>query len=442
MPISRKDIYHYGYRIRAWGHANNPQRSEDSELRTGGLSSRRNVLRLAGVVGTGALAGCVGGAGLGGGQGIDTVTYGMLNPMTGPYGGLAEGQRQGAKLAVQHVNESDEFGFEMDAVYEDTEADASTGRQRAQKVVQQDGAQYIMGAISSSTALALNSFAESEEIIYNPGAAAMNITGAECNEWVFRAETHTAQIAEAVAPWTANNVGTKVWFHIADYAYGNSVRREWSSRMAEASDDFEEVGVSRSQLGSSNFGSYISQISNSDADVVVVGMTGGDLINFTAQAADQGLKDDVEIVSPTMTFQVVRNALGPAAYGTYGGVRYNAQVDTGDNHDFVSAYQQAYDSTPDSFARVAYDSIRMTAHGISEAGTNDPEEVKDVLAGLEVPSLFGPNQFRECDHQATNPVWAGENVEPDSGEAATVELREMIEGQDAIPSCDETNCDL
>ncbi|WP_170977398.1 ABC transporter substrate-binding protein [Halorussus salinisoli] len=411
-------------------------------MRTGGLSSRRNVLRLAGVVGTGALAGCVGGAGLGGGQGIDTVTYGMLNPMTGPYGGLAEGQRQGAKLAVQHVNESDEFGFEMDAVYEDTEADASTGRQRAQKVVQQDGAQYIMGAISSSTALALNSFAESEEIIYNPGAAAMNITGAECNEWVFRAETHTAQIAEAVAPWTANNVGTKVWFHIADYAYGNSVRREWSSRMAEASDDFEEVGVSRSQLGSSNFGSYISQISNSDADVVVVGMTGGDLINFTAQAADQGLKDDVEIVSPTMTFQVVRNALGPAAYGTYGGVRYNAQVDTGDNHDFVSAYQQAYDSTPDSFARVAYDSIRMTAHGISEAGTNDPEEVKDVLAGLEVPSLFGPNQFRECDHQATNPVWAGENVEPDSGEAATVELREMIEGQDAIPSCDETNCDL
>jgi branched-chain amino acid transport system substrate-binding protein len=417
------------------------QDENGSDRRTGGLSSRRNVLRLAGVVGTGALAGCIGGAGLGG-QGIDTVNYGVLNPMTGPYGGLAEGQRNGAELAVQHVNESDEFGFEIDAVYEDTEADTATGRRVAQKVVQQDGAQYLMGAISSSTALALNEFAESEEVIYNPGAAAMNITGSECNEYVSRAETHTAQIAEAVASWTANNVGTSVWFHIADYAYGQSVRREWKSRMQEASDDFEEVGVSRSQLGATNYGSYISQISNSDADVAVLGMTGGDLINFVGQAANEGLKDEVQLVSPTMTFQVVRNALGPAAYGTYGGVRYNAQIETGDNQDFVSAYEDAYDATPDSFARVAYDSIRMTAHGIAEAGTNDPEEVKDTLAGLEVPSIFGPNQFRECDRQATNPVWAGENVEPDSGDPATVALRQKVEGQDAIPSCDETDCDI
>ncbi|NHN61262.1 ABC transporter substrate-binding protein [Halorussus sp. JP-T4] len=362
--------------------------------------------------------------------------------MTGPYGGLAEGQRNGAKLAVQHVNQSDQFSFELNAVYEDTEADTATGRQAAQKVVQQDGAEFLMGAISSSTALALNSFAESEEIVYNPGAAAMNITGSECNEWVFRAETHTAQIAEAVAPWTANNVGTSVWFHIADYAYGQSVRQEWKSRMQEASDDFTEVGVSRSQLGASNYGSYVSQISNSDADVAVLGMTGGDLINFTKQAANSGLKQDVELVSPTMTFQVVRNALGPAAYGTYGGVRYNAQIETGDNREFVSAYRDAYGSTPDSFARVAYDSIRMTAHGIEEAGSSDPEEVKDTLPGLEVPSVFGPNTFRECDHQATNPVWAGENVEPDSGDAARVALRRKVEGKNAIPPCSETECDL
>lgn len=423
------------------GHENNPRDGDESGLRDDRLSSRRAFLSLAGVAGTGALAGCIGGAGLGG-QDIGTVTYGVLSPMTGPYGGLAQGQRRGAKLAVKHVNESDEFGFEIDAVYEDTEADTATGRQVAQKAVQQDGAQYLMGAISSSTALALNSFAESEEVVYNPGAAAMNITGAKCNEWVFRAETHTAQIAEAVAPWTANNVGTSVWFHIADYAYGQSVRQEWKPRMNEASDNFEEVGVSRSQLGATNYGSYISQISNSDADVAVLGMTGGDLINFTKQATNQGLKDTVQLVSPTMTFQVVRNALGPAAYGTYGGVRYNAQIETGDNQDFVSAYEEAYDSTPDSFARVAYDSIRMTAHGIAEAGTNDPEEVKNTLAGLEVPSVFGPNQFRECDHQATNPVWAGENVEPDSGGPSNVALRKKVEGQNAIPSCEQTNCNL
>lgn len=425
------------------GRVNNPQ--DDSVLAgkqsDSGPSSRRQFLRLTGVAGAGALAGCTGSVGNLGSQGVGTVRYGVISPMTGPYGGLAQGQRAGAKLAVQHVNESDEFDFEIEAVYDDTEATPATGRRKAQKVVDQNDVSYLMGAISSSTALALNDFAESEEIIYNPGAAAVAITGEQCNEYVFRAETSAAQIAEAMAPWTVQNVGTKTWFHIADYAYGNSVLEEWRSRMSATSDQFEEVGVSRSQLGATNFGSFISQISNSDAELVVLGMTGGDLINFVKQAANQGLKEQVALVGPTMTFSVVLNALGPTAAGTYGGVRYLPKLETGDNQEFVSAYQEANDGPPDNFARVAYDSIRMTAQGIQEAGTNDPEEVKDTLAGLEVDSLFGPNQFRECDHQAMNPVWAGENVSA-NGDSVSVELRTKIEGPDAIPPCNETGCNL
>ena len=41
-----------------------------------------------------------------------------------------------------------------------------------------------------------------------------------------------------------------------------------------------------------------------------------------------------------------------------------------------------------------------------------------------------------------SPAQTGENVEPDSGEAAGVGLREKVEGHDAIPSCEETDCDL
>jgi branched-chain amino acid transport system substrate-binding protein len=407
------------------------------------LPSRRTFLKAVGAGGVaGGLAGCVSDIqGQAGGEGIGTVNYGILNPMTGPYGGLAVGQRQGSELAVAHVNDSDEFDFEIQASYDDTEADPSIGRRKAQKLVQQDGADYLFGAISSSTAIGLNEFAADEGVIYNPGAAAVSITGANCNEYVFRFETSTAQIAEATSAWTVDNLGTKVWVHIADYAYGDSVLEEMKPRMEAANDDVEIIGESRSELGASNFGNFISQISNSDADVAVLGMTGGDLINFVGQAANQGLKEAVDIMSPTMTFQVVRGALGPAAAGTYGGVRYIPRLETGDNRAFVSAYQDEYDAVPDNFARVGYDSIRMTARGIQEAGTADPAEVKDTLAGLEVPTIFGPNQFRECDHQATNPVWMGENVEG-SGETTEVELLETIDGEDAIPPCSETGCSL
>ncbi|WP_318570518.1 ABC transporter substrate-binding protein [Salinigranum marinum] len=362
--------------------------------------------------------------------------------MTGPYGGLAVGQRNGAELAIQHVNEDDDLDVEITGVYEDTEADPATGRRKAQSTVEQEGASYLMGAISSSTALALNEFAVEQEVIYNPGGAAVPITGSNCNEYVFRAETNTAQMAEAISDYTANELGTNVWFHIADYAYGESVMNRVESRMQQGR-DISVVGRSRSQLGAQNFNSYVSQIANSDADVAVLGMTGGDLINFVKQAAGQGLKEQVALMSPTMTFAVVRNALGEAAYGTYGGVRYLPTLETGNNQAFVSAYQEAYDSPPDNFARVAYMSITMTAQGIAEAGTTDPAEVKETLPGLGMDTILGANEFRACDHQAMNPVWAAELVPPDGGSGpATVNTVKRIDGADALPACGELGCDL
>ena len=406
-------------------------------------SSRRAFVQacgLAGVTGLSATAGCAGGGA--GGGGTNEITYGIISPMTGPYGGLAVGQRNGAELAIEHVNANDDLDVQITGVYEDTEADPATGRRKAQSVVEQEGASYLMGAISSSTALALNEFALEQEVIYNPGGAAVPITGSNCNEFVFRAETNTAQIAEAISDYTANELGTNVWFHIADYAYGESVMNRVESRM-KAGRDISVAGRSRSQLGAQNFNSYISQISNSDADVAVLGMTGGDLINFVKQAAGQGLKENVALMSPTMTFAVVRNALGEAAYGTYGGVRYLPTLDTGNNQEFVSAYQEAYDSPPDNFARVAYMSITMTAQGIAEAGTTDPVEVKDALAGLSMDTILGENEFRDCDHQAMNPVWAAELVAPDGGSGpAGVNTVKKVEGVDALPSCGELGCDL
>jgi branched-chain amino acid transport system substrate-binding protein len=147
-----------------------------------------------------------------------------------------------------------------------------------------------------------------------------------------------------------------------------------------------------------------------------------------------------------MSFQSVRGALGPAAYGTYGGVRYTAdtdQLDNSANADFVEAYTNEHDSPPDNFARVGYQSIRMTARGIHEAGSADPSAVIDALAGLETDTILGSNQFRECDHQAQNPTWMGELTEPSGGSGpADVSLISKVEGENAIFPCEETGCEL
>jgi branched-chain amino acid transport system substrate-binding protein len=407
------------------------------EGRDSGLD-RRSVLRTTGLAGVAGLAGCLGS--IQGGGPPDSVTFGVLNPMSGAYTSLGPEQRRGARLGVEWVNGAEEFDFTIEATYHDTETETAGGRRAATQAVEQDGATFLMGAISSSVALSLNEFALDEEVVYAPGAAAIPITGESCNEYVFRFETNTAQIAAGCATWTVENLGSSVWFHIADYAYGDSVLREWRSRMEEVS-GFSEVGVSRSELGSGNYNSFISEMKNSDADVAVVGMTGGDLATFMKQGQQQGLLDEMEVMTTTGSFQTVRGALGADAAGYHSGVRYVPKLDTGDNQAFVSRFQEAHDTEPDNFARVGFDSIRMLARGIQAAESADPTEVAATLAGLEMPTIFGPNRFRECDHQSTNPVWVGRNVDS-GGEMAGVELLEEVAGEDAIPPCEETGCSM
>lgn len=381
------------------------------------------------------------GSGGGGSADLGSVTVGILNPISGAYSSLGPGQRSGAELAVEQINGSDEFGVEIEPVYADTETATSAAQGNAQRLVQEEGAEYLFGAISSSVALSLNEFAASEEFVYFPGGAAVPITGENCNEWVFRCETNTAQIAEAISGYSVNNLGTNVWFHIADYAYGQSVYNRVSSRMESANDSYQEAGLTKSQLGSSNYGSFISQISNSNAEVAVLGMTGGDLVNFVNQAADQGLTDQVNLVGPTMSFQSVRAATGSNAVGTYGGVRYDPSVDLGDNQQFVEAFQSANDGPPGNFARVGYDSVRLIARGIQQAGSTDPADVRDALSGGTFTTVLGDVTLRESDHQATNPTWMGELVEGD-GDMADVELIDKTEGEAALPPASELGCSL
>jgi len=370
----------------------------------------------------------------------ETVTFGVLSPTSGPFAPLGGPQRQGAQTAVEYVNNSDEFDFEIEATYKDTETDPSVGRRRAQRAVEQDGAQFLAGEANSSVALAISSYAANAEVMYASGGAGMQLTEEECNEYTFRNETNAAQQASGVAQWILNEGFSRVWIHTADYAYGNSAMAE--IERALEGEDVEIVGRTTPSLGTSNFQPFISQIADSDAEVLAIPLTGGDLIDFIGQADGAGLKGEVDIIGTANFAGFVRGALGPAVAGTFSAALYSPGLEVGDNQQFVSQYQEMHDGLPDSFARVGYEAVRMQARGIQAAGTTDPSEVKDVLPGLEMETVLGTTSFRECDHQSPNPVWPSEIVLPSEGaEMTELNILEEISPENTTPPC-SGNCDL
>lgn len=96
---------------------------------------------------------------------------------------------------------------------------------------------------------------------------------------------------------------------------------------------------------------------------------------------------------------------------------------------------------PGNFARVGYDSLRLIAKGMNDAGSTDYEDVRDQLEGSTYTTVLGDITLREGDHQATNPTWMGQLVESDS-DIPNVELINEVAGGENLPPASELGCNL
>lgn len=431
--------------------------------------SRRRILRAGGatgVVGLTGLAGCTGDgdggdAGSGGGTGgdgtggnstgegtttndaIGTVRIGVVDPLSGPFAALGQGNANGVEVGVSHVNDGviGDFDFEMEMVGPlATETEPAAGTQKAQRLVEQDEVDFLAGGISSSVSIAISEYANNASVCYMSTSGSAAITGEECQPYTFREVANAYQTSFGmVRMLDQEDLGTSVWVHIADYAYGQSIEENVRNRV-DQTDGVEVVGSSAAQLGETNFGSYISQISNSEADAVILGNTGGDMINFVGQAADQGLTAEKNILAGTLGLPPVYQALGAAADGTYFTERYPKQMDIGDNRQFVEDYQSMHDGElPSAFSYGGYSAPRYFANAIQRAGTADADAVAEELPGT-VDSVLGEVELRDCDHQAVMPLWAAKHEVPEDGEVSEVQILSELDREEIVPSCEETGC--
>lgn len=368
---------------------------------------------------------------------------GWLYPLTGPYGGLAEFQRQGAKLAIKRINESGGInGKTVEGFHEDTQADPQTGKQKARKLVEQDDVDALFGTISSSVGSGVAGYAEQVNRPFYPDVAADSLTMDNCRRTTFRYETRASQTAAAGASWAVDNFGTNVWIHNADYLWGNSVAQAWENKAKQYDSNVNVVGNTTSDLGSTDFSSYVSQIMASDAEWVLTGLNGGDAVNFLKQSASYGLKQEKTLVSPVNAFQFIRKAAGQAAQNTYSAIRYYEGFDTEANTQFVKAFSDEYGNPPDNFAHVSWVSAFTYKLAAEKAGSVDPDAVIDAQTQVEFDGPMGTTSYRECDHQAARPYSLGKIVKPNNFDWPDIQVETTITAEEATVPCGETGCSL
>ena len=342
------------------------------------------------------------------------IRIGHLTPLTGFLGPLGEYAQMGVQLAADQINaEGGVMGRQIELILEDS-VNPQTASAKAERLLSRDGAELLIGEISSASGLAIGQVAERERRIFvNTGCNSDELRGAACNPYMFHVEAANSMMVKACGNYLMQNdlVSGKKWYSLtADYAFGHDLLAVARGFMESEGGEF--AGDELVPTDTTDFSPYILKIRQAQPDLVVSNLAGNQITNFIKQYSEFGLP------FPLAGFgfdTVVAWGAGEGAFSGIWPIVWHHLVEAQTAQDFVTAFQGAYDRLPDNQCWGDYNALRIVARAMEETGSTDSTEISDHLrAGAEFDVLKArPARFREYDNQMVQEMYAVRGKEPD-----------------------------
>ena len=311
----------------------------------------------------------------------DSVFIGIAVPRTGTYAVQGEDELKGWQLAIEHINSGHELikkispktkkgvlGKEVKFGAADSAAKPNEAVQAQQRFITENKAVLMTGSTSSAVAVALNKLAQREKVLYVTGISGSNdTTGKDCVRYGFRQNFYGETAANAIGPVLVKQFGKnkKAAFMTPDYTYGHTVTKSVNDYLTKNA-GWTMVTNQVSPLGAPDFSSYLLNIANSGADVLINVNWGRDAVLSIQQAQKFGIFDKMKLAVPYQIPFLAPEVGGGLLAGVYAATDFWWTLE--DKYPlakmFVDAFEKKYNYKPEWGANNAYMSFRhLGAHG-------------------------------------------------------------------------------
>jgi ABC-type branched-subunit amino acid transport system substrate-binding protein len=389
-----------------------------------------------------------------------TAFIGISVPRTGTYAVQGEDELKGYQLAIEHINQGHELikkispktskgvlGKELKFGVADSAAKPNDAVQAQQRFISENKAIMITGGTSSAVAVALNKLAQREHVLFVCGISGSNdTTGKDCVRYGVRQNFFGQTAAAAIGPVMVKEFGKnkKAAYLTPDYTYGHTVTKSMQDFLATAG--WTTVTNQVAPLGAPDYSSYLLNVANSGADVLINVNWGHDAVLSTQQAKQFGVLDKMKLVVPYQVPFIARET-GGLMQGVYAATDYWWTLE--DKFPlakmFNEAFEKKYGYKPEWGAENAYVSFAHWARMCEEAGSfNPPDVIKAYEKGETIPSLVGDVHYRPEDHQCVRPVIIvkGKTQKDMKNKEDWYDVVEIVPGEGLMQKPDAFGCHL
>ena len=324
------------------------------------------------------------------------LKIGVLLAKTGGIAAQTEYLANGTFLALEE-RKNMLMGQPAELVWLD-EPSPQAATQNMQKLVQEDKVCAILGGSLSSNALAEEALAKDLKIPFVcDNAAATEISGKNCNRYTFRLNTPVAVQQAMISPFAAKY--GKKWYHItSSYAFGQDILK--SSRENLKAIGGTEVGVDEVPLNTPDYSSFILKIRAAKPDVVVGGLSSGDLSTFLKQWSELGMKGKIPFVEIAIGDTDIW-AVGPdAADGTFTKMWwYNNPNNPPEEKAFAAAYLKKHGKPAADKAWMGWITAKSLFDTLDAVKSTDAMKIVEGLEAWKFSAGSTNYSYRRFDHQ-------------------------------------------
>ncbi|MEB3779599.1 MAG: ABC transporter substrate-binding protein [Desulfurococcales archaeon] len=354
------------------------------------------------------------------------LKIGYMYFMTGAFGTYGQMASKALEIARDEINSMGGIlGRSIEFVSKD-EADRERVVDNIVKMVQEEGAEVLVGIDSSGDSLKLVKPVEEELQIplIVTHAATPKLTECAKRKFIFRVSMYEEPIDIAAAQLVAENYPdtVKVANIGPDYAYGWDSWAIFSQKLKELLPGVELMEPVYTKLGTTDYSSYIDEFIGEKPDVLFSSLWGGDAATFFKQAYQKGLFNNIKVyVNPMLGATDTLKAIGDenvpeGGADIWGSGRYwfdypNPSVYPV-NSRFVSKFKEKAGEYPAYVSGTSYTALYALKAAIERAYVElgkwpDPEDIARAMEDITVAGPMGPVFIRGEDHQGMYEVYWG-----------------------------------
>lgn len=332
------------------------------------------------------------------------IVLGAAVQLTGALANTGRYYRDAYNLAVDQINAKGgvKVGgtqYKLALKLLDSQSDVNLGVRQYVQLLTQEKVNFLLGPFSSNDALDDSSVAEKYQIPMVQGGGASGQIYSRGYKYVFGtlppADDYFASTITMLSKLTPKPKSAALV--AADDSFDVSVAQGTRKILKDAG--WDVVVDSKYSENNSDFKSLLSLIKSKNPDVILWTGHEPQALNFIRQA--KALNVSAKFMSsytvgvPTADF---RKALGKDAEFAFGMTPWLPDPSVkddwfGDAQNFAKLYQAKFGYAPDYHAASAAADVETYAKALEAAGSLDPAKVRDAIAKVDFPSLYGRIKF-------------------------------------------------